>query len=46
MGGSRHFGPQLADVLYDGDGQRRALHRVGTGAQFVEQNEAVAVRLL
>ena len=33
-------------MLDDGDGQRRALHRVGAGAQLVEQDKAVAVRLL
>ena len=45
MRGGGHSGAHPADVLDDGDGQGRALHRVGTGAKLVEQDEAMAVRL-
>ena len=46
VGGGGSSGPQCPDVLNDGDGQRRALHRVGTGSQLVEQDQTIPVRLL
>ena len=46
MGGSGDLGAGTAGLLDDGNGQRRALHRVGARAQLVEENQAVAVRLL
>ena len=46
VGGGRHSAPQLPHPLDDGNGQGRALHRVRTGAQLIEQHQAVAVRLL
>ena len=36
-------GAALAAELDDGDGQRRALCRVGAGAELVEEDETVAV---
>ena len=46
MGGGGGPGPQGPHPLDDGDGQRRALHRVCTGAQLVEEDQAAAGRLL
>ena len=45
MGGGGDQRPFGAGVLDDGDGQRRALHRVGTGSQLIKQDQAVVVRL-
>ena len=36
-------GAAFAAELDDGDGERRALCRVGTGAELVEEDETVAV---
>ena len=33
-------------LLNDGDGQRRTLDRVGARAQLIEEDEAVAIRLV
>ena len=46
VGGGGSSGPQCPDVLNDGNGQRRTLHRVGTGSQLVEQDQTIPVRLL
>ena len=46
VGGGRRQRPLASHVLYDGDGQRRALHRVCTRTQLVEQDEAPVVGLL
>ena len=46
MGGGGDEGPLAASVLDDGNGQRRALHRVGARAQFVKEQQAVLVRLM
>ena len=45
MGGGRDERPLAAPVLNDGNGQRRALHGVGAGAQLVKEQQAVLVRL-
>ena len=46
MGGGGHGGPQSPGAVDDGGGQSRALYRVGTCAQLVQQDEGTVVRLL
>ena len=45
MGGGGHVGPRLPHPLDDGDGQGRALHRVGACPQLVEEHQAVCIGL-
>ena len=46
MGGGRHLCAVDRQLFHDGDGQRRALHRVGAGTQLVDEYQAVRIRLL
>ena len=45
MGGGGHIGAQCPAVLDQGNGQRRALGRVGTGAQFIKEHQGLSVAL-
>ena len=46
MGGGRRQRALAPHILDDGDGQRRALHRVGARPQLVEQDQALLIRQL
>ena len=45
VGGGHDLGAQAPGLLDDGRGQRRALHRVGAGTQFVEEQQRPVVGL-